>query len=190
MEKDVYTTGEVARMCNVTIRTVIKWFETGELKGYKIPGSRDRRIPKENLVVFARKHGIPLREGGGPRKRRVLVADDDEALAKSLVEELEEMGLFEVRTARSGYEAGMITMDFKPDLLLLDYNLGDIDGAEVTRLVRANPAVNRTRILVMSGFLKGTRVNEVLAAGADDFLRKPFTFGEVRERVFKLLGLV
>jgi excisionase family DNA binding protein len=44
--KNVYTTGEVAKICNVTIRTVIKWFESGELGGFKIPNSRDRRIPR------------------------------------------------------------------------------------------------------------------------------------------------
>ena len=71
--KNVFTTGEVAKICNVTIRTVIKWFESGELKGFKIPNSRDRRIPKENLIVFMKKHGIPLNRLDFDNKKRAKV---------------------------------------------------------------------------------------------------------------------
>ena len=51
-EKDVMTTGEVAKICNVASRTVSKWFDSGQLRGYRIPGSKDRRIPVANLIKF------------------------------------------------------------------------------------------------------------------------------------------
>jgi len=57
--KKVLTTGEVARICNVAPRTVSKWFDSGQLRGYRIPGSKDRRIPLEQLVRFMKSHGIP-----------------------------------------------------------------------------------------------------------------------------------
>ena len=59
-EKRVLTTGDVARICHVAPRTVSKWFDSGRLQGYRIPGGRDRRIPVENLVEFMQRHGIPL----------------------------------------------------------------------------------------------------------------------------------
>lgn len=59
-KKDVLTTGEVAKICNVAPRTVSKWFDSGQLRGYRIPGSKDRRIPVSQLVRFMRAHGIPL----------------------------------------------------------------------------------------------------------------------------------
>ncbi len=59
-EKDVLTTGEVAKICNVASRTVSKWFDSGQLRGYRIPGSKDRRIPVSSLVKFMKSHGIPM----------------------------------------------------------------------------------------------------------------------------------
>jgi len=188
--KEVFTTGEVAKICNVTIRTVIKWFESNELKGYKIPGSKDRRIPRENLVNFMRKYDIPMKSLEGTHRRRILIADDDKSLTEILEQDFEELGLFVLKVAHSGYEAGMVTVDFKPDLILLDYNLGDVTGLEVTQLIRQNPAVKNTRIIILSGLLMGKKTKEVLAAGADDFIAKPFKFEDIKNRVFKSLDMV
>lgn len=58
--KAVFTTGDVARLCGVAPRTVSKWFDTMDLKGYKIPGSRARRIPRQHLITFLKQHGMPL----------------------------------------------------------------------------------------------------------------------------------
>ena len=60
--RKVLTTGEVAAICNVASRTVGKWFDGGLLKGYRRPGSRDRRIPIAELVRFMKKYGIPGHE--------------------------------------------------------------------------------------------------------------------------------
>ena len=59
---DVLTTGQAAKLCGVATRTVIHWMEKGLLKGYVLPGTRHRRIPKANLVAFMREHGMPLDE--------------------------------------------------------------------------------------------------------------------------------
>jgi two-component system response regulator RpaA len=58
--KDVYTTGEAARLLYVAPRTVCKWFDSGRLKGFRVPGSQDRRIPREQLVRFITDHGLAL----------------------------------------------------------------------------------------------------------------------------------
>ena len=60
LEKDVLTTGEVAKICNVAARTVSKWFDAGQIEGYRIPGSKDRRIPVDSLVKFMEDHGFHL----------------------------------------------------------------------------------------------------------------------------------
>lgn len=190
--KDVYTTGEVAKICKVTIRTVIKWFESGDLEGYKIPGSKDRRIPRENLVAFMKKHkmpfNIPTKEG--PGKRKILIADDDKGIVSFLDAYFKKKDIFEVRNAFNGYEAGMLTMDFQPEILLLDYNLGDIDGAQVTRIIRNSPAVQNTKILVMSGFLPDDEVQTIFEAGADDYIKKPFKVEELMDKIYRLLGII
>lgn len=58
----VFTTGAVAKLLGVAPRTVSKWFDRGLLAGYRLPGSRDRRVTREALEQFARQHHIPLRE--------------------------------------------------------------------------------------------------------------------------------
>lgn len=50
--QQVFTTGMIAKICQVATRTVIKWFDSGQLKGYRVPGSKDRRVPRVCLVEF------------------------------------------------------------------------------------------------------------------------------------------
>ena len=75
--KDVLTTGEVARICKVAPRTVTKWFDSGQLRGYKIPGSKDRRIPINMLLRFMKLNNIPLDGILHFTKTRVLIVDDE-----------------------------------------------------------------------------------------------------------------
>lgn len=58
--KDVLTTGQVSRICNVAPRTVCRWFDSGRLRGYRIPGSKDRRIPIFELTRFMKAHNMPM----------------------------------------------------------------------------------------------------------------------------------
>jgi len=189
--KDVLTTGQVAKLCNVTIRTVIKWFEKGHLEGYRIPGSRDRRFPLDNVVAFMKEHGMPLGELErqlSPRKK-ILLVDDDEALLLVLEEYLDGIGIFEIEVARNGYEAGLKTHSFRPHLLVLDFNLGDITGAEVASSVRSSEDLAGMQILVMSGYLSDAQAAELMQRGVDDFLRKPFQMEALRDKVLELLGV-
>ena len=62
MTKTIFTTNQVALICKVAPRTVNKWFDSGRLRGYRIPGSLDRRVPREFLIRFLREHGMPLGE--------------------------------------------------------------------------------------------------------------------------------
>jgi len=188
--KDVYTTGEVAKICNVTIRTVIKWFESGALEGFKIPNSRDRRIPHASLVAFMTENGLPLNKLEVSKRRRILVADDEEGILFVLKKFLDDVGIFEVATASSGYEAGIKTISFKPHLLILDHMLGDTTSREVSRSLRDNPELSAMKIIVMSGYLSDEEVEEILANGVEAFIRKPFDLADVKQRIFELLELV
>lgn len=62
MQRKVYTTGDVAEICQVSPRTVSSWFDKGLIEGYRIPGSRDRRIPHDSLIKFMTDHKIPIPE--------------------------------------------------------------------------------------------------------------------------------
>ncbi|MHC4122628.1 MAG: helix-turn-helix domain-containing protein [Planctomycetota bacterium] len=62
LTKDVLTTGDIAKICNVSIRTASKWFDKGLLKGYQLPGSGDRRIPADEFQEFAKKYNMPYKK--------------------------------------------------------------------------------------------------------------------------------
>ncbi|MBI4719347.1 MAG: response regulator [Planctomycetes bacterium] len=184
--KEVFTTGEVAQICKVSQQTVIRCFDNGRLKGFRVPGSRFRRIPRDALVSFMKANNIPLDHLETGRKR-VLVVDDDEAIVEMFTELLERDGRFEFRTASSGYSAGILTEQFRPDILLLDYKLPDINGTAVCRTIRANPSFEHMRIIVVSGVADPDEIQDLMGAGADEFIRKPFDITEVINRIAQLV---
>lgn len=188
-EKDVLTTGEVAKICNVAPRTVSKWFDSGQLKGYRIPGSKDRRIPLNNLVQFMKVHGIPL-DGVMSGKTRVLVVDDEKDINDILKKLLTEQANYEVRTARTGFEAGMECEKFKPHVVLLDIHLGEGDSRHVAELVRTSEDLAITRIIAMSGKLTDGQATQLRQVGFDGFLKKPFQVRQVIEAIEKANALV
>jgi len=185
--KTVYTTGEVAEVCNVSQQTVIRCFDSGRLKGFRVPGSRFRRIPREALVQFMKDNNIPLDnlESG---KKRVLVVDDDPDIVSMLTELLERDGRFEVQTASTGYDAGMLTQKFRPDVIILDYMLPDINGNVVCQTIRANSDLEHVRIIIVSGVVNRQEVDVLLSDGADDFMKKPFDIDRLIERMAELVN--
>jgi len=184
--KTIFTTGEVAQICKVSQQTVIRCFDSGRLQGFRVPGSRFRRIPRESLIAFMKNNEIPMDqlETG---KKRVLVVDDDEAVVDMFNELLERDGRFEVRTASTGYDAGILTEKFRPDVLLLDFKLPDINGNVVCRTIRSNPNYRHMKILIISGVADPDEVAELKSAGADEFIRKPFDINAVIGRIAEMM---
>ena len=135
-----------------------------------------------------KKNRIPLDALDSGRKR-VLVVDDDEAIVEMFTELLGRDGRFEIQTATTGYDAGIQTEKFRPDVILLDYKLPDINGTAVCRTIRSNPNFEHIRIIVISGVADPDEVEELRAAGADEFIRKPFDINEVIGRVAGLVGV-
>ncbi len=185
-KKSVFTTGEVAQICRVSQQTVIRCFDSGRLQGFRVPGSRFRRIPRASLVTFMKSNQIPLDKLETGRKR-VLVVDDDEAIVEMFTELLARHGHFEVKTARTGYDAGILTEQFRPDVLLLDFKLPDINGNVVCRTIRSNPNYEHMHIIVISGVADPDEVKELLSAGANEFVRKPFDINAVISRIAEVV---
>ena len=154
--KDALTTGEVAQVCNVAARTVSKWIDSGRLEGYRIPGSRDRRVHVAALRTFVESHGIPVnaRPGtanagarGGSRTR-VLVVDADRTATHTLRGVLEDLGTFEVTVASDLLGAAFAAGAAAPDVVLFDRSAGD--AAAFAAFARRTPALASARF-VLSG---------------------------------------
>src|SRR5215467_9508151 len=186
--KTVFTTGEAAEICKVSQQTIIRCFDSGRLRGFRVPGSRFRRIPRDALIAFMKDNNIPP-DALDSGKTKVLVVDDDPEIVELFVDVLERDGRFEVKTASTGYDAGMITQEFMPDLIILDYMLPDINGNVVCQTIRKNPAFEHTKIVIVSGVVNQDEINDLLKSGADEFVKKPFNIEKLIERIGELLGV-
>ncbi|MFG0294089.1 MAG: response regulator [Phycisphaerales bacterium JB065] len=189
LDKDVLTTGEVAKICNVAPRTVSKWFDSGQIKGYRIPGSKDRRIPVASLIQFMKDHGIPM-DGVHSGKPRVLVVDDEREIVETLERVLVEQAGYEVRSSVNGFEAGFECERFRPHVILLDLHIGDSDATAVARFVRSQDDLAITRIIAMSGKLTDGQAMSLRSQGFDGFLKKPFQVRQVIQEIERANALV
>src|SRR5437870_12698467 len=119
--KTIFTTGQVAKICKVAPRTVSKWFDSGRLRGYRIPGSQDRRIPREHLIRFLKEHGMPLGELEDEAMGTALIVGTDPVICGSLNEM---MGSDELKleTAQSGFEAAVQSESLHPDCIVIDFS--------------------------------------------------------------------
>ena len=181
-QKDILTTGEVAKICNVAPRTVSKWFDSGQLRGYRIPGSKDRRIPLNALIRFMKQHNIPL-DGLQSGRTRILIVDDESEIVQVLEKVLTEQANYEVRTAHTGFGAGIECEKFRPHVMLLDMHLGDLQGEGVLKLVRENADLQLTKVIAMSGKLTDGQAHHLIQNGFDGYLKKPFHVRQVIESI-------
>jgi len=187
--KDLFTTGEAAEVCRISQQTIIRCFDSGRLEGFRVPGSRFRRIPRRSLIKFMRDNHIPLDqlESG---KKKVLIVDDDPEIVELIAEVLSRDGRFEIKTASSGYEAGISTQQFKPDLILLDYMLPDVNGNVVCQTIRKNPEFESIKIIIVSGVVKQEEIDLLLKSGAEGFIKKPFNVDELTDKVSVALQII
>jgi excisionase family DNA binding protein len=186
--KNLFTTGEAAEICNVSQQTIIRCFDSGRLQGFRVPGSKFRRIPRESLLRFLKENNIPTdRLDSG--KRKVLIVDDDREIVQLISDVLVRDGRFEVKTAGTGYEAGLLTEQFGPDVIVLDYMLPDVNGSVVCRTIRNNPRFEGTKILIVSGVVNESEISSLLQSGAAGFMKKPFDITELVDKIAAVLQM-
>jgi excisionase family DNA binding protein len=181
-EKDVLTTGEVAKICNVASRTVSKWFDSGQLRGYRIPGSKDRRIPVTSLVKFMKSHGIPM-DGLMSGSTRVLIVDGEDEVVQTLTKILSEQTSYEIRSSRNIFAAGIECERFRPHVMLLDIHLADNEGRDIVRVLQESDDHQVTKIIAMSSKLTDGQTAQLKHQGFDGALRKPFSVRQVIEAI-------
>ncbi len=186
--KTVFTTGEAAKVCKVSQQTIIRCFDSGQLKGFRVPGSRFRRIPRDALYRFMKENGIPTDalESG---RRRVLIVDDDQAVVDLISEVLAADARFETKVVNNGFGAGILAKEYHPDLIILDVMLPDINGQQVCEILRKDSTTSDIKIICISGMIEEDKIQELRASGADDFLHKPLDIDELMRRVCRLLDM-
>jgi excisionase family DNA binding protein len=185
--KDVLTTGQVAKICRVAPRTVSKWFDSGQLRGYRIPGSRDRRIPLQHLVAFMRAHGIPL-DGLDQGRCRVMILAA--RVPAELAEALNASDRYEVRTARNGFQAGMIAQQFHPHVVVVDAGSDEDEAVDVCRHIKAAAELQAATVLAAVDEPTEQRLRRLTLRGFDGCLAKPLSAGRVAAAAEEATNLI
>ena len=186
--KDILTTGDVARLCKVAPRTVSKWFDSGRLRGYRIPGSRDRRIPLQQLVRFMKVHGIPL-DGIETGRPRILVVDSEPEMTSLIQRALSESGYYDVQTAGSAYEAGIMTERFKPHLLLVDIDVPGLDGRNLQLYISSHPELAGLQVIGMGASLTLSDRQNLIQRGFANAVAKPFDLRQLNNTIESTLNV-
>lgn len=180
--KNVLTTGEVAKICNVAPRTVSKWFDTGQLKGYRIPGSRDRRIPLNELKRFMKEYDIPAAISLTD-KTRVLVVDSKDAALSALADTLSTEAEYEVLTVCGNFETGLAMQRFAPHVLLINLLTGSIDATDICKNIRANKDLQKIKVIALVNGLSNSESTALLQKGFDDWISDPSNVTEVIKKI-------
>jgi excisionase family DNA binding protein len=186
--KDTFSTSEVAVLCQVSRVTVWKWIKRGEL--YAVRNSQGHyAIPRETLRRFLSRKGYPVDPTLFQPSNRVLIIDDEPPVVEVVSRVLYGLdGGIRIATAEDGFEAGLQMAAFRPDLLILDLMMPRMNGFHVCRLVRQDPTMAHTRILIITGYGSRDNVVRALAAGADDVYQKPVELRAFKRRVGALLN--
>jgi len=188
-EKDVLTTGEVAKICNVAARTVSKWFDSGQLEGYRIPGSKDRRIPVQGLMKFMQAHGIPL-DGLISGNTRVLVVDGDKEVISALERVFSDQTEYVVHTSNNPFTAGLECERFRPHVMLFDLSFCGNDYASFAKAFQGNAELQATKVIAMTGRMTEGQMTHLTCSGFDWVLSKPFTVRQVIDVIENAVALV
>ena len=164
----IYTTGKVSRICQVATSTVNKWFDSGQLKGFRVPGSRHRRIPRENLVKFLNDNGISLEKLDTATTSTVLLVTDNSKLVDALQRTLP--GFLKLAIAPSSFEAGVQAETLRPASIVIDYAIGREMAERIGRRLRADGSPTG---LVLIG-LVGHHAGPLDRSHLDEVVYKPF----------------
>ncbi len=184
--KDYYTVPQAAKICSVNSSTMYRWVISGKIKSHSTPGGH-KRILQEDLKSWLEDNEIPydpsvFKSG----KERVLIVDDELSIHNYLKKILSGVSI-DLEFALDGFEAGKKLVQFKPDLMILDLFMPNMDGFDVCKKVKSDPATCKTKVLILSGYGTEENRDKAILAGADAFLHKPSSKNEILECVRNLL---
>ena len=187
--KNVLTTGDVAKICNVAPRTVSKWFDSGQLKGYRIPGSRDRRIPVNELIRFMKQNNMPttsLPIG----KIRVLIVDGYTNAVSELVDDLRNKTDYDVQTVTSSFETGVVALKFAPHVMLINLLAEDVDASSICESIRDDGDLQTIKIIAIANRLSDSESTALLQRGFDGYISTPCDVAEVIKKIEETIAII
>lgn len=185
MKNDFYTIPQAAKICAVGRTTMWRWVKSGELQAFPTPGGQ-YKIRKADLKSFIaeKMQHLPIAEPS--RHKKIMIVDDDPSIQKLLSKMLSSNG-YRIEVASDGFEAGIKTIQFKPDLMILDLFMPGMDGFEVCRQIKANSNTAHIKVLAYTGYDTAENKERIIQAGADGYMVKPVNRKALLENLENLL---
>jgi len=122
--------------------------------------------------------------------KKILIVEDDEHIVELFYAIFNGLVNYRTTYVKNGREALRVARVEAPDIILLDIHLPELDGYEVCRFAKSDPAMFRTRVLMISGMAQNIDLLKAQEAGADGYITKPFIPTELIEKVEALLGKI
>lgn len=178
------TSTQVGNLLQVNPSSVKKWVNDGHIVAFRTPGGH-RRIRAADLVVFLDHHKIPVpRLLSNAARRRVIAVDDDTIQLKALGRAFKRYAdKVDLTMVENGIDALVEIGASRPHALLIDVYMPGIDGIEVCRRLKSNPATKDIAVIITSGRMTGELEQSARAAGARRVLRKPVDVATVLEEL-------
>jgi len=186
MNNDMFSIPKAAEYCSISRGTLWRYVKSGDLKAFLTPGGH-HRILKKDLESFMHEKGMHFPDRTDHGGEKILVVDDDPKTQKYLNKMLSSNS-YHIETASDGFEAGAKTIQFKPDLIILDLFMPGIDGFEVCKQIKENSNTSQIKILVLTGHDTQENRDRILQLGADAYLAKPVKKSLLIQNIKNLLG--
>jgi CheY-like chemotaxis protein len=182
------TTGDIAKLCGVNFRTVIRWIQRGHLKAFQLPGRGDNRVQVADFIEFLNENNMPIPEEIQPSAKRVLIIEGDQDTAISMKKVLKKAG-FDTEVATDGFSAGTLARSFNPSVMTVDVGMKGVDGAQAIKLMRQDPQLGLTKVIALTAASTTKRKRQELSdAGADEVVDRPLKGADLVKRVTELAG--
>jgi excisionase family DNA binding protein len=182
-QPELFTASDVARFCQVDLKTIHNWADKGEIRHFRTPG-RHLRFRRLDVLDFLRKYGYPIPEVLRMGKPKVVVVDEDPAVLAALRKALSRR--FELTTFQDAFDALVAVGNLQPDALILDVKMPGLDGVRCLERLRGIDQTAHIRCIVYS--THDEMKKPATEAGAYDFIKKG-EVAELRDSLERLMGL-
>ena len=182
-QPELFTASDVARFCQVDLKTIHNWADKGEIRHFRTPG-RHLRFRRLDVLDFLRKYGYPIPEVLRMGKPKVVVVDEDPQVLAALRRTLARR--FDLTTFQDPFDALIAVGSLQPDALIFDVKMPGLDGIRCLERLRSIDATSHIRCIVYSTHEEAKK--NATDAGAYDFIKKG-ELAELRDSLERLMGL-
>lgn len=179
----IFSSRQVGKLLGADPSSVNRWIDSGKLKAYRTPGGH-RRVLYEDLLVFLGECGIPIPEELKPDTLTLLLVDDDENYLRSLRKSLQRSDkTLDITYCTSGYDALILIGSKRPDAIVLDIYMPQMDGVEVCQKIKSNPDTQNILVIATTAHPSPAVEKRVMEAGATAFLAKPYKAASILDLI-------